>query len=148
LGVRWVEKDVLYRECDIISLHVPLTPSTQNMLSAREFAGMKPSAMIINTARGGLVNEADLAQALRSGRLAAAALDVFEKEPYSGELASVPQCLLTCHMGSMSADCRRRMELEAALEAVRFIRKEPPASLVPEEEYEMAKNSKSGRPES
>jgi D-3-phosphoglycerate dehydrogenase len=92
--------------------------------------------MLINTARGGIVNEQDLAAALEQGALAGAAVDVFEMEPYAGPLAAIPTCLLTSHMGSMTVDCRTQMEVEATAEAVRFIRGEPLQMSVPESEYE------------
>ncbi len=84
-----------------------------------------------------MINESDLAKALRDGRIGGAALDVFEREPYSGELATLERCVLTCHMGSMSRDCRTRMEIEATEEAVRFIRSDPLRHVVPEEEYDL-----------
>ena len=97
---------------------------------------MKSGALLVNTSRGGIVNELDLLDALKSGRLGGAAIDVFDHEPYAGELANVDQCLLTAHMGSMSIDCRTRMEIEATEEAVRMINGEPLKSEVPEVEYE------------
>lgn len=136
VGVEWVDKKTLYQYSDIISLHVPLTHKTMNMITSRELAYMKPSSVLINTARGGIVNEADLATALRSGTIQAAAVDVFEDEPYSGPLISVPNALLTCHMGSMTTDCRARMELEATKEAIRFLTGQQLESVVPESEYE------------
>ena len=135
--VGWVEKDTIYKEADIITLHLPLTPLTRNLVTRRELEMMKPDAVLINTSRGGMVNEHDLAQALKQGRLAGAALDVFGQEPYSGELVTIENCLLTCHMGSMSRDCRAQMELEATEEAVRFFKGEPLRLLVPEAEYLM-----------
>lgn len=133
--VQWVEKGIIYKEADIISLHLPLTPLTRNLIARRELDMMKPDALLINTSRGGMVNEQDLAQILKQGQLAGAALDVFGQEPYSGELITIENCLLTCHMGSMSRDCRIRMELEATEEAVRFFKGEPLRLLVPEDEY-------------
>ena len=135
--VRWVEKDTVYKEADIISLHLPLTPLTQNLITRRELDLMKPDALLINTSRGGMVDERDLAYALKQGRLAGAALDVFGQEPYSGELVTIDNCLLTCHMGSMARDCRAQMEREATEEAVRFFKGEPLCLLVPEDEYLM-----------
>jgi D-3-phosphoglycerate dehydrogenase len=133
--VEWVEKEAIYRAADIITLHLPLTPLTRNLIARSELDIMKPDAVFINTSRGGMVNEHDLAQALKSGRLAGAALDVFAQEPYSGELVTVENCILTCHMGSMSRDCRAQMELEATEEAVRYFNNEPLHLLVPEDEY-------------
>jgi D-3-phosphoglycerate dehydrogenase len=135
--VRWVEKETIYKEADIITLHLPLTPLTRNLITRRELDLMKPDAVFINTSRGGMVNEHDLAQALKQGRLAGAALDVFGQEPYSGELVTIENCLLTCHMGSMSRDCRAQMEVEATEEAIRFFKDEPLRLLVPEDEYLM-----------
>ena len=133
--VEWAEKDEIYRAADVISLHLPLTPQTRALVGAREISLMKPTAVLVNTSRGNMVHEQDLALALREGRIAGAAIDVFEREPYSGELATIDRCILTCHMGSMSEDCRARMELEATEEALRFLRGEPLLNVVPESEY-------------
>ncbi len=134
-SVEWVDKDTIYREADIITLHVPLMPQTRRLIGAPELEAMKTDAFLVNTSRGGIVDEAALAEALRSGRIAGAAIDVFEHEPYSGELAGLGNCLVTCHMGSMSKDCRLRMEHEAAAEAVAFLEGRPPITPVPESEY-------------
>lgn len=137
-GVRWVDKPTLYREADLITLHLPLTRQTKALIARREIELMKPEAILINTSRGGVVNEQDLAEALRLHRLGAAALDVFQHEPYAGPLITVENCILTCHMGSMAKDCRARMELEATEEVIRFLNNVPLRQLVPEEEYQMA----------
>ena len=97
---------------------------------------MKPDAVLINTARGGIVNETALFEMLTNGILAGAAVDTFENEPYSGPLATLEQCILTAHMGSMSEDCRARMEIEATQEAIRFLTGQPLIQEVPDEEYE------------
>ena len=135
LKLEWVDKDEIYRQADLISLHVPLTAHTRNMIRRPQLLLMKPDALLINTSRGGIVNEQDLAEVLRSGHLGGAAIDVYEHEPYSGELAAIERCLLTAHMGSMSVDCRTRMEIEATEEAVRFLSGEALRSPVPEDEY-------------
>ena len=70
---------------------------------------MRPGTFLINTSRGGIVNESDLYRALDSGHLGGAAVDVFDQEPYSGDLSKLDNCLLTAHMGSMSVDCRTQM---------------------------------------
>ena len=127
---------MIYREADVISLHVPLTMLTRNMISRRELEMMKPDAILINTARGGIVDERALYDVIREGHLAAVGIDTFEHEPYTGPLASVNQCLLTAHMGSMSKDCRAQMEIEATREAVCFLTGEPLVNEVPKEEYE------------
>jgi D-3-phosphoglycerate dehydrogenase / 2-oxoglutarate reductase len=120
---------------DIVTLHLPLTPITRCLIGEREIQRMKPSTFLINTSRGEIVDESALASALISGRIAGAALDVFENEPYSGILTGIENCVLTCHMGSMSEDCRAAMEIEAAEEVLRFTRGEPLKQFVPESEY-------------
>jgi D-3-phosphoglycerate dehydrogenase len=135
--VEWVDKETIYREADMISLHVPLTVHTKNMIRSEQIATMKSDVLLINTARGGIINEADLAEALRTGIIGGAAVDVFDHEPYGGELATLDRCLLTSHMGSMSIDCRTRMEIEATDEAVRFLTGQPLGRLVPQEEYDV-----------
>jgi len=137
LKLEWVGKETIYREADLISLHVPLTAHTKNMVRKEHLLMMKSDALVINTSRGGIINEQDLAEVLLGGHLGGAAIDVFEHEPYSGELAGIDRCLLTCHMGSMSVDCRTRMEIEATEEAVRFLTGKPLRGLVPEAEYEV-----------
>lgn len=139
--VEWVEKEQIYRDADLITLHVPLTPQTRHLVGSPQFDAMKPAALLINTARGGVIDETALASALRAGRIAGAAVDVFSVEPYAGELSQLDNCLLTSHMGSMSEDCRFRMEYEAAEHAVRFFRGEPVEQLVPETEYALRASS-------
>ena len=134
-GCIWTDVETIYRDADIITLHVPLTSRTRGMIGARELAMMKPDAILINTARGEIVDEAALVAALRSRPGFSAALDVFEEEPYSGELITLSNCILSAHMGSATRDCRLLMELEAAQEVVRHFRGEPFAIPVPEEEY-------------
>lgn len=134
-NIEWVEKETIYQQADIISLHLPLTPATHSLITAAEINKMKKDVVLVNTSRGNMINEHDLAQALRSQRIAGAAIDVFEREPYTGELGTLENCLLTCHMGSMSADCRSRMEIEATEEALRFLKNEPLRTIVPEYEY-------------
>jgi len=133
--LEWADKETIYRESDVISLHVPLTRSTKNMITKKQLEMMKSDAIIINTSRGGVVNELDLYNVMKTGHLSGAAIDVFEQEPYDGPLIEIERCFLTAHMGSMSLDCRTRMETEATEEVVRFIKKIPLKSEVPEEEY-------------
>ena len=131
----WCDKVSIYREADIISLHVPLNAKTRGMISRKELLMMKSHAYLINTSRGGIVDEDDLSNVLSEGHLGGAAIDVFEKEPYAGPLTSIDRCLLTAHMGSMSEDCRARMEIEATEEVVRFCKGIPLTHQVPTEEY-------------
>ena len=135
LKLEWVEKEYLYKNSDLISLHVPLTDETNNMITMNELELMKPSSMIINTARGGIINEEDLSDALSKGLISQAAIDVFLDEPYTGPLRDLNNCFLTAHLGSMSYDCRSRMEIEATQEVVAFSMGKPLAREVPEDEY-------------
>jgi D-3-phosphoglycerate dehydrogenase len=137
LKLEWVGKEEIFRHADLISLHLPLTLQTKNMVRREQLLQMKPDALIINTSRGGIINERELAEVLRSGHLGGAAIDVFEHEPYEGDLTGIERCLLTSHMGSMSVDCRTRMEIEATEEAVRYLTGKPLLGLVRPEEYEV-----------
>lgn len=104
---------------DVVTLHAA---GSARLLDAAALATMKKGAVLVNTARGGLVDEEALAAALRSGALSAAGLDVFETEPYAGPLKDLPNAVLTAHMGSAAAECRGRMELEAAENLVRGLK--------------------------
>jgi D-3-phosphoglycerate dehydrogenase len=134
-NVEWVSKSVIYEQADIISIHTPLTIQTKNMIGSSELLSMKKDSVIINTARGGIINESDLYSVMQSGHLGGAAIDVFNVEPYAGELQNIQRCILTAHMGSMSVDCRARMEIEATEEVIRFLNNQALEGVVPEEEY-------------
>lgn len=110
LGARWVDKDTLFREADHVVLVLPYSPAAHHAVGAREIALMKPTATLTNVARGGIVDDAALAQALRERRIAAAALDVFEGEPkvHPG-LLEVPNVVLTPHIASATVATRRAM---------------------------------------
>jgi D-3-phosphoglycerate dehydrogenase / 2-oxoglutarate reductase len=136
-NLQWSSKEQIFKEADIISLHIPLTHRTINMIRKEQLFSMKPDANIINTSRGGIVNEQDLYEVLQSGHLSGAAIDVFENEPYDGPLTKIERCLLTAHMGSMSVDCRTRMEIESTEEAIRFLTGKALESEVPQEEYDV-----------
>ena len=139
--LEWVSKDIIFKQADLISLHVPLTLKTKGLVGVKELGMMKPDAFLINTSRGGVVDEKALYHALKENKIAGAAIDVFEQEPYKGPLADLENCLLTSHMGSMSLDCRTRMEIEATEEAIRFLLGKRLLSPVPPEEYELQKES-------
>jgi D-3-phosphoglycerate dehydrogenase len=136
-NVEWSDKEEIYKRSDIVTLHLPLTAETKNMITESHLLSMKTDAIIINTSRGGIINEGDLYKVMQSGHLSGAAIDVFDNEPYDGDLNKIERCLLTAHMGSMSIDCRTRMEIEATEEAVRFLTGKTLKGLVPEEEYEV-----------
>lgn len=135
--LKWVTKEQIYKDADVISLHLPLTNLTKNMIGRKQLLDMKSDATIINTSRGGIINENDLYDVMKSGHLSGAAIDVFENEPYAGKLTELEHCVLTAHMGSMSIDCRTRMEIEATEEAVRFLTGKPLESEVPQQEYDV-----------
>jgi D-3-phosphoglycerate dehydrogenase len=137
LKLDWVGKEFIYKNADLITLHVPLTKQTKSMISKKELMMMKPDAHLINTSRGGIINENDLFEVMNDGHLSSAAIDVFEQEPYLGNLSKIERCLLTSHMGSMSFDCRARMEIEATEEAIRFVNNKELQGVVPEDEYEL-----------
>ena len=134
-NVKWSSKEEIYKKSDIVSLHLPLTVKTKDMIKKNDLLSMKCDAIIINTSRGGIINEQDLYEVLQSGHLSGAAIDVFESEPYNGKLCEIKRCILTAHMGSMSIDCRTKMEVEATKEVIRFLVNQPLEGIVPKEEY-------------
>lgn len=105
--------DAVLDKADFVTLHVPLLPETRRLMDARRLRQMKPGSFLINTARGGIVDESALFESLESGHLAGAALDVFEEEPYEGPLRGLPNVILTAHMGSYAREARIAMEMEA-----------------------------------
>ncbi len=134
-NIEWVDKEDIYQQADIISIHTPLTSQTKNMIKKEQLLSMKNDAIVINTARGGIINEKDLYDVMQSDHLSGAAIDVFNFEPYDGKLREIDRCILTAHMGSMSVDCRTKMEIEATKEAVRFLTGRSLEGEVPKEEY-------------
>ena len=110
-GARPRSLDALLAESDVVSLHLPLTPATRGLLDARRLARMKRGAVLVNTARGGIVEEAALASMLRDGRLGGAALDVFEDEPLpaGSPLSGVPRLILTPHIAGLTLESNARV---------------------------------------
>ena len=138
LGARWVDKATLLRESDHLVIVVPYSPAAHHLIGAAELALMKPSATLTNIARGGIVDDAALARALRERRLAAAGLDVFEGEPgVHPELLRVPNVVLTPHIASASLPTRRAMAnlaIDNLIAALGFgpDANKPPTALNPE----------------
>jgi len=126
-----VDLDYLFRESDVVSLHCPLTPETKNLVNARRLAHMKPTAFLINTSRGPLVDEVALAEALNSGRIAGAALDVLSSEPPSADnpLLSAKNCLITPHNAWAMRAARARL-MKTAVDNVRAFLSGKPQNVV------------------
>ena len=110
-GVEYADLNQLFAESDVISLHCPLTPQTKGIIHAARLAQMKPSAFLINTSRGPLVVESDLAAALAEGKIAGAAVDVLSTEPPPADnpLLQAPNCLITPHLAWATAAARKRL---------------------------------------
>lgn len=131
-GLSQVELETLLEQADFVSLHVPLLPGTRNLIGAAALARMKPTATLINTARGGLVDESALAAALRKKKIAGAVLDVRQQEP-PGEgdpLRGLPNVLLTPHVAGVTRESNRRASLHVAADVLRVLKGEKPLSLV------------------
>ncbi|MDQ0873263.1 glycerate dehydrogenase [Paenibacillus sp. V4I3] len=110
-GIEWVQLDELLQRSDVISLHCPLTPATNQLIDAKKIAQMKPTAILINTARGGLLNEEDVAHALNEGRLAGAGLDVLTVEPPRPDnpLLHARNVIITPHIAWATKEARARL---------------------------------------
>jgi D-3-phosphoglycerate dehydrogenase len=119
LGIQYVEMDDLLEQSDVVSLHLPLDPSTRGMFNAECFSKMKDGAVLVNTSRGGVVLEKALIDALKSGKISAAALDVFETEPINAdnELLTMDNVILTPHAASYTAEGYNRT-LDSCLQSI------------------------------
>jgi glycerate dehydrogenase len=128
---RAVDLETLFRESDVVSLHCPLTEQTRSMINAERLSWMKPTAFLLNTSRGRLVDEAALAEALNSGRIAGAGLDVLSAEPPTAgnPLLQAKNCLVTPHLAWATRAARSRL-LAIAVENVRCFLQGKPQNLV------------------
>ena len=130
-GVRLVDLDTLFRESDVLSVHCPLTPETRGLVNAARLALMKPTACVINTSRGPVVDEADLAAALNSGRLAGAGLDVLSTEPpaATNPLLTAKNCFITPHIAWATRSARSRL-LDVVVANIRAFQDGKPQNVV------------------
>jgi D-3-phosphoglycerate dehydrogenase len=118
VGARVCTMEEVVTQCDVITLHVPLLPSTKNLISKKELAQMKPGAVLINCARGGVVDEKALYTALKEGRIQAA-LDVFEEEPPTGSpLLTVDTVVLTPHIAGSTREAQQRTGTQVAQKVI------------------------------
>ena len=130
-GVRFVDLETVFRESDVLTLHCPLTPQTEGLVSAKRLALMKPTAFLINTSRGPVVSERDLADALNSGRIAGAGLDVLSTEPPKADnpLLAAKNCILTPHIAWATRAARARL-MKTVVENVRAFLAGQPQNVV------------------
>ena len=131
LGAEYTSLDDLLRRSDFVTIHVPLTPETRKLIGERELKLMKKTAILVNTARGPIVDQKALTKALSEGWIAAAGLDVFEKEPIdpNDPLLRLRNVVLTPHIGSASHDTRNKMAEMAAEGIVKVLKGEKPENL-------------------
>lgn len=121
-GAHYVDLNQLLRESDFITIHSPLTEETKNMISTAQFKMMKPEAIIVNTARGGVIDEAALYEALNSGEIRGAGLDAtVDEPPYDSPLMNCENCILTPHAGAATKEASSKMSLMAAQNAVEVL---------------------------
>ena len=135
LGVEFVGFEELLRESDVVSIHVPLLPSTRHLIGREELKLMKPTSVIINTSRGLTIDQGALILALEEGWIAGAGLDVFEDEPLPADssLTKMGNVVLTPHIGSATIETRRRMAEVCAENVKAFLEGKTPPNLVPEQ---------------
>ena len=129
--IKKMDLDQLFSECDIISLHCPLTPETREMVNARRLGMMKPTAILINTGRGPLINEQDLADALNNGKIYAAGVDVLSTEPPCADnpLLTAKNCYITPHIAWASTAARERL-MQIMLENIKAYQDGKPVNVV------------------
>ena len=137
LGAEFRELDDLLAEADFVSLHVNLTPETRHLIDAERLRAMKPTAVLVNTSRGPVIDEAALADALRTGEIFAAGLDVFEKEPeVQPALLELENAVVIPHLGSATVDTRIAMGMVAADNLIAALEGERPPTLLNPEVWE------------
>ena len=132
LGVRMVELDELFKIADFITVHMPLTNKTRDMIALPQMKLMKPTVRLINCARGGIINEADLVTALKENLIAGAAIDVFESEPLAEDspLRSLPNIILTPHLGASTVEAQIGVSVDVAKGIIDALNNRPAANAV------------------
>ena len=135
-GIRLVDKEELFAQADVVSVHALLTEETRGLVGLPEFSRMKPTAILVNCARGEIVREADLAQALASGMISGAALDVFEREPPAGSsILKAPNVVFTPHLGAATKEAQARAGTIIAEQVLKTLRGERPEFVVNPDVY-------------
>lgn len=130
-GIEQLSLDELLKVSDIVTIHAPLTPENRELINARTLGLMKPAAILINVARGGIVNETDLHQALKTGQIAGAGLDVFEQEPpHDSPLLELENVVLTPHTAAFTHEAINTMSMGVAEQLIDFFHGEKPVHLV------------------
>ncbi|MBI2445648.1 hypothetical protein HYV43_04635 [Candidatus Micrarchaeota archaeon] len=135
MGVQKVELDALFAQSDVVSVHVPLTDATRGLIGNVQFAAMKKGVVLLNAARGGVVDEPALLDALNSGQVSAAGIDVFEKEPYSpdstaAQLVAHGNVVATPHLGASTSDAQEKVAVQAAEQMLLVLQGKPAAYAV------------------
>jgi len=137
LGVVFSDHDNLYANSDVVSLHVPLTPETHHMINAEALSKMKNGVFLVNTARGPVIYEQELVNALRTGKLGGAALDVFDNEPdINPELIAMENVILTPHIASATWEARNKMGNQAVNSVLTLLSGQKPDNIANEEVWE------------
>lgn len=137
MGVKYCEVDVLLTQSDVVTMHVPLTEETRHMMNKDTIGKMKKGSFLVNTARGPVVEEGALVEALKSGHLAGAGLDVFDNEPtISSELIAMPNVILTPHIASATQEARNKMGEQAVASIIDTLSGKKPENLVDEKIWE------------
>lgn len=141
LGVEFADLDKLYAESDFISLHVPLTEETRHMINREAFAKMKKGVILVNTARGPIIDEGDLVDALREGKVSGAGLDVFDNEPnINPELVAMENVILTPHIASATWEARNKMGEQAVNAILETFSGKMPDNIVNKKVWEKRRN--------
>lgn len=129
--VKWVSKEELFKICDLVTVHIPMSAANHHCIGFEEMSLMQAGAFLINTSRGPVVDEVSLISLLQNRHLGGVALDVFEKEPYEGELTRFDNVIFTAHIGASASESRFKMELGAAKDCVRVLSGKKAENIVP-----------------